>query len=79
MEVQFAGPEWAGSIEFAPDGVTVFAAPSDAEDAPHMSVVTLDPTPDQARAVARAFAEWADMVESRTRPNAQPNLLGLLP
>ena len=77
-EVQFHGPEWAGSFEFTPDGVTVFAAPSDPEAHPHYTALSLDPTPDQARAVAQAFLEWADVVESRSRPNVQPCLLGLL-
>ena len=79
MEVEVAGPEWTGSFEFAPDCVTIYAAPSDPDARPGYTVLSLDPTPAQARAVAQAFAEWADMIESQGRANAQTAMLGLMP
>ena len=78
-EIEVAGPEWTGSFEFAPDCVTIYAAPSDPDARPGYTVLSLDPTPAQARAVARAFAEWADLIESQGRANTQFEMLGLMP
>ena len=78
-EVQFHGAEWAGTFEFTPDGVTVFAAPSDPEAHPHYTALSLDPTPDQADRIAAAWAEWAARCRAGLHRNAQPDLLGLLP
>ena len=78
-EIEVAGPEWTGSFEFAPDCVTIYAAPSDPDARPGYTVLSLDPTPGQARAVARAFAEWADLIESQGRANTQFEMLGLMP
>lgn len=77
-EVPFHGPEWAGSFEFAADGVTVFCAPSDPDAPPHMAAVSLDPTPEQADAISQAWAEWAALRRAGRGRNAQPDLLALL-
>ncbi len=77
-EIHFCGAVYVGSVEFAPDGVTVFTCPANPDALPHMVAAALDPTPDQARAIALAFQEWADTVESRSRPNNSLPLLVLM-
>lgn len=78
MEIHFHGAAYAGSVEFAPDGVTVFTCPSDLDALPHMVAAELDPTPDQADAIADAWREWAALRRAAQRPNAQPDLLAFL-
>ena len=78
MEIEFHGPSWAGSFAFAPDGVTVFACPADPDARPHMAALSLDPTPEQADAIALAWADWAARRRAERGRNSQPDLLGLL-
>lgn len=77
-EVSFHGTAYAGSVEFAPHGVTVFACPASEDAIPHMASVCLDPTPDQAEAISRAFAEWAALIRSRQHANDPLPLLALM-
>lgn len=78
MEVLFVGQNWTGSLAFDADSVMVYVTPSDLDAAPHMSVVALDPTPDQADAIAAGWAEWAARRRAERHRNAQPDLLVLL-
>ena len=78
MEIPFSGPSWAGSLEFDAHGITVFAAPSDPDARPHMTALSLDPTPEQADAISLAFAEWAALARARQRANDPLPLLILM-
>jgi hypothetical protein len=62
-------------VDFDDLGVTFHVA---GHDAPSQDTARIEPTPDQADAIAEAFAEWAARARARAMSNAQPELFGLL-
>ena len=56
-------------------GITIHVA---AHDAPSQDVTRIEPTPDQADAIAVKFADWASRARARAMSNVQPELLGLM-
>lgn len=63
-------------VSFDADAILIQVA---AHDAPCQDAARLHPTPDQADALALAFAEWAARARARAGRNAQPELFGFLP
>lgn len=75
--LSFAGPHYTGSVELCVDGITVFAAPSGPDAEPGMAVVTIDPTPDEADAIAARIRGWAEVLREMRSMAAQLKLPGL--
>jgi len=73
----FAGPRYTGSVETGVAGISVFATPSDPNAEPGMAVVTFDPTPDDAEAIATRIWTWATVRREMEMMAAQLMLPGL--
>lgn len=76
--VSFAGSTYTGCVELRPADITLLVVPSDPEAYPYLSAVILDPTPEQADAIAVAISEWAALRRARQFSNGQLELLGML-
>ena len=57
--LSFAGPQFSGYVDIDARGITLCAAPSDPDAAPYLAAVTIDPSPEQAKAIAEAIEAWA--------------------
>lgn len=77
--IPFAGPRFAGSVEVGASGISVFAVPSDPNAEPGMAAATIDPTPDQADAIATRIWGWAEVRREMHLMTAQLALPGLEP
>ncbi len=78
IEIVFSGAAHTGSLLLERDGWTLFSASSDPDAYPAMQAVPLDPTPDQADALADAIRAWAALRRADQRRNPQLDMLVLL-
>lgn len=75
--LSFTGQRYAGSVEIGASGISVFAAPSDPDAEPGMAAVTIDPTPDEAEAIADRIWGWAEVMREALFMEVQLRLPGL--
>lgn len=74
----FAGLCFTGSVETDARGITFCAAPSDPEALPYLATLTIDPTPNEADAIAAQIWGWAEVCPELHYMAEQMTLPGML-